>query len=564
MPNRFRAMIATPLILSLCLFFGVALGANAAPAASYAGPPPLQPVNGKIGIFDLKAIHDVPLDAEVISKREEDGVVIEEITYTGRPGVRVYMVMTYKKGLRKRPVAIGALNVGTSTPIAEAKNTFVGVSVCPPCGNMDPQKKMTVGGPPFNQFFTDDPEQSWFYHYVVALTRALDYLETRPEADMSKITMSGFSTAGYAVNLLHAIENRPACYITYHSAGYYTNPDGLSGGTPGYLTRKQYEMYGPAAYAQYGSSPMFICSALGDYFSMFDALMELYANLRCPKRLAVSPNRGHLETGRNEFRHIWLWQGMWVFGGKPLAKVTDGTVTAVNGELIYTFTTDYPGQPQYADVIYSYGTPGNWAGRVWHRRAARKVGPGRYAFSIPMYAADVPLYILAQIETADAGVVANTPMYLEPAAFGITRPTAVYPKMLLDFEDNDDLYIPVGNARFVAGGATGNAAAQITAFADGTVHLMNIEPLFWTAPKTLTLYLKGDGRPGAVTACLSADRDDWKYPPITLVPEDGIFPATWTQYTIPLDGMKDLKAMSTLVIKLTGHQSVLIDGVQWQ
>ncbi|OPZ81185.1 MAG: hypothetical protein BWY76_03111 [bacterium ADurb.Bin429] len=38
----------------------------------------------------------------------------------------------------------------------------------------------------------------------------------------------------------------------------------------------------------------------------------------------------------------------------------------------------------------------------------------------------------------------------------------------------------------------------------------------------------------------------------------------WKQYSIPLDGIKDLKTMSTLVIKLTGHQSVLIDGVQWQ
>ncbi len=564
MTDRQRAMIAPPLFLSLILFFCSALAVFAVPTEKYLGPAPLQPVNGRIGIFDLKAIHNVPLDAEILSKREEDGVVIEEIAYTGRPGVRVYMVMTHKKGLLKRPVAIGALNVGTSTPIAEAKNTFVGVSVCPPCGNTDPAKKMTVGGPPFNQFFTDDPEESWFYHYVVALTRAFDYLETRPEADMTMITMSGFSTAGYAVNLLHAIEDRPACYITYHSAGYYTDPNGMSGGKPGFLTRKQYEMYGPAAYAKYGSSPIFICSALGDYFSMFDGLMELYANLRCPKRLAVAPNRGHLETGRNEFRHIWAWQGTWVFGGKPLAKVADGTVAVVNGELVYTFTTDYPAQPQYADVIYSYGKPGNWPGRVWHRRAAKKIAPGKYAFSIPVYNPDVPLYALAQIETADAGVVANTPMFIQPAAFGITRSIVVYPKMLLDFEDKDDLYIPVGRAQFVAGGISGDTAAMVTPFADGTVHLMNIEPVFWTTPKKLTVYLKGDGLPGGVVAYLSADRDYWKATPITLVPENGVFPAMWKQYSIPLDGIKDLKTMSTLVIKLTGHQSVLIDGVQWQ
>ena len=557
-----KAILRLTCLGVLCLAFGMTYAEE--PVLNYPTPGEMAPAGEKIGIFDLTLIHEPPLDAEVIGTREEDGVVIEEIRFTGRPGVRVYMLMAYLKGAVKRPVTLALLNAGTQTPFNEAKNGFVGLSVCPPSGNSDETQKLTVGGPPFNQFYTDDPEDSWFYHYVVALTRAFDYLETRPEADMSKIMVTGFSTAGYVANLLHAIENRPSGYITYHGSGYFTEPDGTSGGEPAYLTRKQYEMYGPAAYAAHGTSPLYICSAVSDYFAMFDGLIEIYTQLRCPKRLTVAPNRGHKQTDRKEFRNVWPWMTHWLFAGPAMPVVEDGIVEIRDGRLIYTFTSDAPAaQIQHADVLYSYGKPGLWAGRTWHRSPATRTATGAYEYEIPVYDLTTPLYAVAQIETRDLGNVANTPQFIDPLAMKLPQATASYPRMLIDFESQDDLYVPEGVVRYVTDSAEGKFAAAITPFDDGTVHLVNIETAVRAGGKELRIFLKGNGKVNTLLAFYSDDRDFWKYPPVATLVDNAVFPNTWKQYVIPLSGFEKPERITRLVLKLSTPTEIFVDGLYW-
>ncbi|OPZ83273.1 MAG: PhoPQ-activated pathogenicity-related protein [bacterium ADurb.Bin429] len=555
---------ATPRCLWVCLLICGCLCAAQAADPPNAALKPLEPVDGKVGIFDLPAIRAVPMDVEIVKKTVEDGIAIEEIRFTSRPGVRALMILTYAPGKFKRPVSLNVRNYGVATLKLEAKNTFVGVSVCPTSGNSDPTKRLTVGGPPFNQFYTDDPEQSWYYHHVVALLRAIDYICTRPEADPKNIMVQGYSTSGYVVNLLHAIDSRPVCYYTWHGTGHYTDPQGMSGGKSGIITRKQYEMYGPAAYAKYGSSPLYIANALNDYYAVFDGLLEIYSNLRCPKGLALAPNRGHKETSRNELRSAPVWCARWQFNGPTLPVVHDGTVSVKEGQFIYQFTVTSSEQPKYADVFYSYGEPGRWVGRTWHRGAATKVAHGIYALAIPIYDPAVPLYAAAQIETNTIGVMANIPQYFEPVKLGISRANAVYPHMLHDFEEVNDLYIPVGTARYDADAPQGKFAAAITPFADGTVQLVNVEPFLWKGAKELRFYLKGDGKPGPVDLYVTNDRNYWDFPKITLVQPEEPFAEGWHEYAVPLDAIANLSEMTTLVFTAQYRQVIYIDAVRWQ
>jgi hypothetical protein len=558
---------AMPRILLVCL---VALSCCGLAIAAETPPPgnalqPLEPVNGKVGIFDLTAIHALPLDAEVVKKTKEDDIVIEEIRFTSRPGVRTLMIMTYAAGKTQRPVSLNVRNYGVGTLKLEAKNTFVGVSVCPPSGNLDHNKKLTVGGPPFNQFYTEDPEQSWYYHHIVALTRAIDYLVTRPEVDPKNIMVQGYSTSGYVTNLLHAIDSRPVCYYTWFGTGYYTDPEGLSGGKRAFLTRKQYEMYGPSAYAQYGASPLYIATAVSDYYAVFDGLMEMYGNLRCPKGLAVVPNRGHQETSRNELRSAAVWCGRWQFGGQALPVVHDGIVSVNDGQLVYKFTIVSAEQPKYAEVMYSYGPPGRWVGRTWHRGTATKIADNTYSMAIPIYDPSIPLYALAQVETNAIGVMANIPQYIEPAKRGITKANAVYPNLLHDFEERSDLYISSsGTINFVTDAPHGKVAAAITPFADGTVQLVNIEPFFWKNAKELRFYLKGDGKAGPVDLFFTNDRNYWDFPKVTLVQPEDTFTEGWQEYVVPLDNIANLPELTTLVFVAQYRQVLHIDAVRWQ
>jgi hypothetical protein len=550
-------------ILSILLIFCYFLpNANAGKTSM---PHPLEAVDGKIGIFDLKVIRAVPLDAEVISKVEEKDIVIEKIRFTSRPGVRTFMIMTYPKGLTSRPVNINIRNYGVTALRLEAKNTFVGLSVCPPSGNTDATKELTLGGPPFNQFYTDNPEQSWYYHYVVALTRAIDYLSTRKEADMKNIMVAGFSTSGYVGNLLHAIENRPVCYYTWHSTGHYTAPDGLSGGKPGIITRKQYEMYGPAAYAKYGSSPIYVATAMNDYYAVFDGVVEFYSNLRCPKGLALAPNRGHAETERNELKSQGNWCAYWQFQQTAMPTVNDGVVTVRDGHLIYSFNIDSSEEPTRTEILYSYGQPGDWIGRTWHRLAATKLKKYKYEVIIPVYDPTVPLYVAAQVETPTTGVMANLPQYIEPTKIGITMADTEYPHMLLDFENKCDLYITVGKPAFVTDDPPqGKISAAITLFADNTAQIVNIEPKLWKNAKELHFFLKGDGKPGPIDVYLTNDRNHWDFPKISLIQPDEIFEEGWKDYMIPLDSIANYQDLNTLVFALPGRQVLNIDAVCWK
>ncbi len=545
----------------------IAVAALAVPALC-ATEPPLKPVDGKVGIFDLKAIHSVPLEPQIISKTVDGNIVTEQIRYTSEPGIRVFAYLSYPKGGRNLPVNMLARFVGAEPRKEDAGFGFMGFSVCAPNGNTDESKQESLGGDPLQNDFMDDPKQSWIYHHVVALTRGIDYLATRPEVNMNRLAMSGYSWAGYITALLHAIDDRPACYVTWHSTGYYADAEGYSGGIPSRIkSRKLYEMYAPSAYAAYGSKPIMVCIALTDYFATLDGLMEFMNKVRSPKQLCVAPNRYHANTSRNEFRAIGPFTDYYQNGrGKPPA-MSAGLVTAKEGKLIYAFAHNSPEVPIYAEVLYSYGKPGNWTGRTWHRAGAKKTGD-RYECSIPVYNPAIPLFAVAQIETKQFGSVANTPQFIDPAKLGITAANAVYPNMLFDFEDKSDLYISVGSVGFVTGQA-GKAAAKIKPFQDGTVKLMNIEPFLWNNPKELRFWLYGDGKPGPLTLYMTCETSYWLdherryYTKIPILSDTATMSVGWHEYVIPLSMVRNLKLVDSLFFDV-GKRELIIDSISWR
>jgi hypothetical protein len=548
------------LVLGL-VFVGACLGAAAQRK-------PLEPVDGKIGIFDLRQIRAVPLEPEILSKTEDGTVITEEFRITGRPGVRVFGYLSYPKGAKGCPCNVLVRYTGAESRKSDAKNGFVGISISAPDGNTDPKKKASLGGPLFKQDFKDDPEQSWIYHHVVALIRTLDYLETRPEVNMQKVVVMGFSWAGYITALLHALDNRPCAYISWHGTGYFADAKGLSGDKPSLISRKHYEMYAPSAYARYGAQPLFVGTAITDYFATLDGLICMWEELRCPKGLSVAPNRYHASTSRDEFRGSGSWAWHWQGDGPALPTVTDGSVSVRDKRLIYTFACTTAEPPTYVEVLYSYGAPGHWTGRTWHRKAAVKTATG-YECELPVYDPAVPLYALAQVETKTLGAWANTPQAVAPMKLGITAATATYSKLLYNFEDKSDLYIPAGTPTFIPDAPEGQTAASIAPFHDGTVHLLNLEPYFWKDAKELRFFLKGDGQPGPINVYVVTDTNYWldherkNYTKFTLVGADEAFAPTWKEYVIPLKKVANLDRVDCLFFEV-GTRPLLIDAVRVQ
>lgn len=550
--------------------FGLALAALAIPFSASAQ-------TEKIGIFDLAAIHAAPLNAQVVNTTTADGVTTEEIRYDVLPGIRAFAYLSYPVGAKGLATNVEIRNFGAESRRNEAKSGFVGWSVAAPDGNADPNKKDTLGGAKPTEAFTDDPQKSWVYQHVVEQIRGLDYLATRPEVDMKRVVVTGFSWSGFVGALMHALDNRPVCYVTWNSTGYFADPKGNSGDQKSRVTRQQYEMYCPSNYAQYGTQPIYIGNSITDYFATLDGAIDMYEKLKCPKEFAWAPNRYHADTSRKEYAgagtYMWQFQG----NGPKTSKVLEGAFEARAGKLLYKYYVDSNQTLTRTEVLYSYGSPGHWTGRTWHRAPAILDPKDGYVAEIPVYDPAIPVYVVGQIEDPVSKCVGNKPQLYIPKDGGIATPSAVFPSMLMDFEDQSDLYFGSGEPQFVGDAHEGQFAASVTPFADGTVHIMNIEPVFWKGKTELHFWLKGDGQAGPVTLYLMRDSDYFfdeeifkgRFSTITIVGPSEIFETGWHEYAIPLSKIRDLNKVDALWFK-TGidaantlqHRKLVIDGIE--
>jgi hypothetical protein len=520
-----------------------------------------------IGIFDLKAIRAVPIDPEILSKTKEGDINIEQIRFTAVPGVRMVATITYKDGAKGAPGYAFVELFKVKPLIAEAKSGFVGIVVEPPTGNTDPKKLESVGGPvypqpfDFNSQFIEDKNKSYIYQYTVAMVRFFDYLATRPEVNLSTSIVTSYSWASTMVGLMRALDDRPAGYILFHGCGYFVDENGLSAGDPivlshangppTRLTRKLYEMYCPAAYAGYGTKPIYMGTALDDSYTRLDAIIEMYSHLKAPKAFAFSPNRQHMPTARNEFNGYASWVSSWLFGGDNPAKVGEGVVKVENGKLFYRCSVDSKVPLTHAEILISYGKAGNWLGRTWHRQTLNP-NADQYVGEIPIYDPHVPFYVTAQIETAKFGSIANGPQFVDPQALGITLSNADYPSVLFDPSQKDDLYLRNGTAEWSADGPDGKGSAIVSPGMEGTINFQNIDGDLWTGKKSLHIWLKGDGKPGPIRAYLVFSPNYYleverkNFTTVDLIPSGATFTTGWNEYSIPLSKVQHLDQVSTL------------------
>lgn len=533
----------------------------------------------KIGIFDMAAIRATPLDPEVIKKTEAGSIITEYVRFTSVPGVRVLMVLTYARNAKSAPGILFAQRFGAIERPADAKTGFVGVSVAPPVGNDDPKRLDSVGGPKYSiqasyrQLFTPDPNQSYIYHHVVALVRAIDYLETRPEINLSRTSVMGQDWTGMVVSLMHAIDNRPGAYFVWQGAGFYADAEGNSGDLPSRIDHDQYEMYSPAAYAKYGTQPIFVANPLNSDLSPLDALVEFTKGLKSNKVLAFSPNREEVQTARGEFDGSGTWQTYLLSKQGQSPSISSGKVTVKNSRLVYSCTAN---QQTGASLLVSYGKAGNWTGRNWHRFPMHTQGK-QLVGDIPIYDPAIPMYVIGQISTKGYGERGNVPQFIEPAKVGIKAANSTYPHSLFDGGNPaDETYISTYSyyAHQLKFGQPGPTAAIKSAiiplYWDGMIRMKNIEPMFWKGATEVRMWLKGDGKklvaPFNVHFAYDSrnllDKDQQNYTTVAILKAGEVFPATWKEYRIPLKGIGNLSGVDSLFFE-TGFKPLQIAGLSW-
>jgi hypothetical protein len=257
-------------------------------------------------------------------------------------------------------------------------------------------------------------------------------------------------------------------------------------------------------------------------------------------------------------------------GAAPAIGV--GSVSNVNGKLRYTTTAM---NHTAMTLMVSYGKPGNWTGRTWHRIPMRSLGD-KIVAEIPVYDPKVPFYAIAQLSSRSFGERGNDPIFVEPDKLGFTGATASYPHEIFDGTLEDELYLSTysyydKSIAFGQPGPEGLKSATIPLYWDGMVRMKNIEPRFWKGATEVTMWLKGDGKVQVAPVSVyfayesqnSLDRDQQNFTAVPLVKAGEIFSASWKQYRVPLKGIANLAAVDSLFFD-TGFKPLQVAGVSWR
>jgi dienelactone hydrolase len=172
-----------------------------------------------------------PLNPQITGTLERKGYRIEKLVFESRPGFHVTAHLYIPDGAKSspRPVVVnpnGHWSHKKNEPVVQARAAaqallgYVAITVDSPGwsfeGNAKIERRFQGTHDDYRLIASSSNTTAL---YVYDLMRALDYLETRPEADMKKIAITGCSGGGLATVYAFAADDRytcaiPVCYAT--------------------------------------------------------------------------------------------------------------------------------------------------------------------------------------------------------------------------------------------------------------------------------------------------------------------------------------------------------------
>jgi dienelactone hydrolase len=135
------------------------------------------------------------------------------------------------------------------------------------------------------------------YHHVIAARRGIDFLETQPWADTSRIGCVGISAGGWLALILAGVDGRVRAVTTGVSAGGAEGTAGRSAQTLRWEPAEQRPLwlsaYEPLAYAADTRAAVFFQLATNDIFFWLSGAERNLASLRGKKGWLLRPNSNH-------------------------------------------------------------------------------------------------------------------------------------------------------------------------------------------------------------------------------------------------------------------------------
>jgi len=207
--------------VALCLF-AASVSAASVGGAQQPVPPP-QPDAIRAAFLKLIDRPRVPLEPTVRSRPETGGLVAEEISFAAEAGQRVPTLLIKQSGSSRQPAVIvlhgtGGSKEGMAGRLRDlAGKGFIAVAIDGRYHGARAGAASSDGMPPYLaailRTFRTGQEHPFLYDTVWDVMRLIDYLETRPDVDRSRIGLTGISKGGMETYLAAAVDPRIAVAV---------------------------------------------------------------------------------------------------------------------------------------------------------------------------------------------------------------------------------------------------------------------------------------------------------------------------------------------------------------
>ena len=420
-----------PLRRSSALACAGVLLATCVPAAS--GPVP-QDVTELWAGFDPRKD---PLDSEVLKEWEQDGVVCRIVRYQvgvfkGAPS-KVAAFYAFPKGGAKLPAILemhgGGQSASLNRVVTFARRGYAGMSINwggnpmrlaagtwdgpqTDWGELDathpPQRNKVnhFAGPLTPDDYTLDqvesPRNSNWFVVLMAVRRAITFLEAQPEVDAERIGATGHSMGGKLTTNLAGIDPRikaavPSCGGSGDLIDGAVAVPGGNRSTPSPLVLA---CISDNAYIPRITCPTLWLSPTNDFHAHIDNMAWNWRNLPDDRtRFSISPHLNHRHTDEHAItEHLWFEEHLKGAGFKmPRTPGMTLDLKTADGVPRITVTPDESSPVQSVDIYYSLDPHG--LTRFWRDAMAVKSGD-EWRADCPVMTLDQPLFAYANVTYA--------------------------------------------------------------------------------------------------------------------------------------------------------------------
>lgn len=379
-------------------------------------PPAVQDFNTTF--WDIGAVSSVPLEMNLsyIGNSTVGGVLLDEYDvffssheYNGSM-VRIHAVVLKPPGDDLPAVLLMHGTGGSYLQLlpygrALASHGYVVMLMdSPGCGRS--------GGPgssPENTVdFSSGPYSAYYYHNVVAASRAISALAELPYVNSSAIGVSGVSMGGVATYIVAAVDDRVKVAIPVVASGYFDEilmggslanfiiPAGLKANDSAALDLVRY--FDCRAYAERLSVPTLMLIGTNDEFFFIEAVNKTYSLIPSDKAINLAPNTGHEMPDERWLVSTLVWLDHYLKG----SNATLPQIPAPSAEPANFYTSIRILLPERGNisVFYRDGLPGS----SWVEQDLS----GTDLMPMPLFPTTVSYFLGARV---NGTVVSTTPVY---------------------------------------------------------------------------------------------------------------------------------------------------------